>query len=123
MIANFTLDQLIQEIRKLATDWPNFVYERCGSACNYTKSKNNPNKGCIFGQAILNLQPDLKELLTNNNSTPITTVLLNLLDFEYKQEVNGNKISWCAEVQNKQDYGQSWANAIKLSDERYPIGN
>ncbi len=119
MIANFTIDQLIQEVRNLATDWPDFVYQSCSSGtCCYTKSKTDPNKGCIFGQAILRLQPDLKDVLLNNNSVSISGLLM-ILGFDV--DAFNKQRNWCIEVQQKQDRHQTWANAVKFADERWPL--
>lgn len=124
MKANFTIEQLIQKVRDLAEQNPDYVYEKIendkfktvfclstSSSCSYLKSKNpgNEDKGCIFGQAILNLQPDLKPELETpfSISTILSHIGINGNDFEKK---------WCAAVQAAQDSQYSWKDAINKAD-------
>ncbi len=123
MKANFTLDQLIEEVKRLANQNPDFVYQSIKNTddsrrCSYTESADDPNKGCIFGQAILNLQPELKCVL-NGSGASIKKLLfeLGIIDADpFTQGYNNPDIEWCGVVQLQQDSERSWADAVKYAD-------
>ncbi len=115
LIVNFTVRQLIQEVKRLANQNPDFVYQSCNNTCFYTRSENNNDCGCIFGQAILNLQPDLKEKLQefdNSTSVPRIHILLKKLGMK----LSLMQKSWCAAVQSSQDRKCSWSHAIQYAE-------
>ncbi len=112
MQANFTIDQLIDEVRKLANEKPDFVYERpiASGPCSYTKSKTSETEGCIFGQAIFRLQPELKSYLCDCG----INTLIQLLEIKASKQ----EIIWCCRVQGYQDRANSWKLAIEFADEK-----
>lgn len=115
-MAGLTINSLIREVKRLAKQNPDFVYQSCGSNCFYTKSENDNDCGCIFGQAILNLQPDLKETLQffdNSSRVPRISVLLKKLGITASMKQQ----SWCNSVQSSQDRKSTWACAIKRAGE------
>ena len=67
-IANFTIDQLIDEVKKLAIEKPDFIYPSINGSCFYGKSATSETEGCIFGQAIFRLQPESKELIKDSKT-------------------------------------------------------
>lgn len=121
MKANFTIEQLIQKVRDLAEQNPDFVYcqivkeKEKNFGCYYATSGNDPDKGCIFGQAILDLQPDLKDNLIkidNNFSVPRIKELLE----EFKVDFTQNQVRWCNAVQNQQDECKKWKIAVEIAN-------
>ncbi len=117
MQVNFSVDQLIDEVKRLAQENPDFVYQKfpgkvrpIAGNCYYTKSANDLNKGCIFGQAILNLQPDLKDfLLEVDNRTDSNGIGQVLKDLGFP------RLTWCIDVQSNQDHGYCWKKAVELA--------
>lgn len=106
-----TADLLINEVKRIAEQNPDFVYKPDGKDCLYTRSENNEDCGCIFGQAILNLKPELKQILQNfDNSAavPRINVLLNELEIKTTKK----QAKWCCIVQSAQDNQLSWTQAI-----------
>lgn len=128
MIANFTIEQLIQEVKRLAEQNPDFVYQiwctSCEASCFYTKSKTDPNKGCIFGQAILNLQPELKELLQKvddprpDDASSVSRIKDLIQQWEIKASIE--QLDWCDDVQSAQDQEFTWANAVNFANRNHP---
>lgn len=120
MKATFTINQLVETVQTLAAERPDFVYEQIPlGACYYTKSACSTTDGCLFGQAILRLQPELRPTLeewdTNrekNHASGIMT-LLQSLGIDYTTEV-GNLMLWCCQVQGMQDRKTAWGKAVKL---------
>ncbi len=118
--ANFTLDQLIDEVRKLANEKPDFAYFKPPEArlCSYTRSATSETEGCIFGQAILRLQPELRDSLTDCGIINLLKLLEVIGPYEADRHDCKNKVYWCAYVQNRQDYGNTWASSIDYADRK-----
>lgn len=116
--AEFTLEQLVDTVRELAKANPDFCYKSdiesisgSGQICFYTKGSNC--NGCLFGQAILKLQPNLYNYLDSEDAhcPPTITVLLHdILS-------NDSDYSWCQLVQLFQDSGRSWGNSVIKADD------
>ncbi len=124
MKANFTINQLIQKVRDLANENPDYVYQKieinkfqsafglsAQGSCSYVKSNNpgNEDKGCLLGQAILSLQPDLKSELEIPYS--ISTILSGI-------GLGGNQYArkWCVAVQQYQDNKRTWEQSVNYAD-------
>ncbi len=127
MIVNFTISDLIKEVRRLANENPDFVYPEFkkphnGRTCSYLKSEKS-DVGCIFGQAILNIQPDLKEFLIHFDcevDSGIKKCLQTLfpdIDLTYPS-TSREQLDWCEKVQDEQDRGSTWGEAIKIANFR-----
>lgn len=128
MIVNFTIADLIEEVRSLASENPDFVYPEFkkpnnGRTCSYLKSQTSEKEGCVFGQSILNLQPSLKEFLKEFDGevdSGIRCCLQKLfpdIDLTYPS-VSREQLDWCEKVQDEQDRGSTWGEAIKIANFR-----
>jgi len=121
MKPNFTLEELKQEVIRLANQYPDTVYlgtvypveyNKNRLICYYTKGSCADGEGCIFGRAILNLDPNLKEFLVqqdslnqNNNDAGIINVLKKL-------GFNDPILDTFARVQVYQDIERCWKDAV-----------
>jgi hypothetical protein len=110
----YELAPILEEVKRLGTEYPNAIYEKSdeGCGCFYTKGAAGPGEGCIFGQAILNVYPDLRDFLVEfdriaaeEGETSITTLLRDL-DIPY---THGDPID---DVQYSQDQKKPWGQAI-----------
>lgn len=105
----FTIEELIGEVRRLTKENPDYIYNAPEhDGCSYISSKDDPHKGCIFGQAMLNLDPDLHDTLDKFDTYGIPYILRDVLN------VSGTdrQYDWCAMFQRKQDTGHMWGEAL-----------
>lgn len=115
------IDQIIEQVRRLATEYPDTVYPQPEPGkCLYTVGACGSGSGCIVGQAIIAVKPDLAETLAHiDELTPNKPVhsLVGRLEIKCTQE----KLSWLGKVQRKQDDGKRWHEAVEAADEEYPL--
>lgn len=107
----FTLDELETEVRRLAAEKPDFVYEKPVNShiCKYVVEDEGRLKGsCIMGQALINLGVSAREL-SHWEGTGIGAIVAN-------QGISGER-NWIAQVQYAQDRDASWGDAIKHADD------
>ena len=125
--------QVIAKVRELGANAPEnkYVSNNGFTICYYHIGKcTNGSTGCIVGQALMELgwvsQYDLlfyaheyrlytDEHLIFNDTTNITSLFKKLLI-----DCQGNELQWLARVQDKQDRGSTWGEAIKNADYSYP---
>ena len=94
--SHLTIQQVDTAIRVLAAAYPDFIYnETSGRGCSY--HEDSYSKGCIFGQAFQRLGVNMREIPDVG-----IQVLLGA----------GCPASW-NEVQEDQDTGKSWGEAIE----------
>ena len=124
--ANFTIDQLIQEVRNLAAESPHNRYHNRGGACFYSKLLcDNGAIGCIFGQAFQRLDIDVEEIDNHADAedfdgygSSIDRVIPKL-----GIEADSFELSWCKKVQTAQDNDKTWASAIEEADSEFPLND
>lgn len=138
-----TSAEVVQEVRKIAEQSPDFIYGaqlNSGVDCSYVGSitcaeykyvhpdqKSKPESviieeyyeklangelesPCIVGQSLQNLGVSQDMLLHFEGQTADTVV-------EYfADESTSNDLQWLYDVQNKQDNGSSWGEAVKATD-------
>lgn len=108
------IEQLIAEVRRLAKEQPDFIYERSFGSffCKYTSGANC--SGCIFGQAVMNLWPDslntLKAVDDSNNFG------IKGLFQQLSIEATRDEIHWCMNVQDYQDKKINWGCCVIRAD-------
>ena len=117
-----TAAELIQEVRKVADERPDFIYsdqtESTLNLCSYFGRAIGDETGspCIVGQALKNLEVDTEVLMEVEHfgeDSDISTVLdRGYVDVEY----TGSEAMWLAKVQLKQDLGYAWAHAVEEAD-------
>lgn len=108
-----TAEQLIEKVRELAAAKPDFVYRRPenSTSCLYREHDGMP--GCIFGQAFDALGVELTDAHEHKGITRV----LSLLGIS----VTRLQVEWMMSVQDAQDLGHSWAEAIARADFRRPL--
>ncbi len=114
-----TVPEVITEMRKIATERPDFVYveqpmnepERRTSGCSYVSASVglSEGEGCIVGQALQRLGFD-KAALQPFDGHVASAALTGL------GVTHGEGDYWIDKVQSKQDTGSSWGEAVRLVD-------
>ncbi len=118
-----TATQVIEEVRRLAAEQPDFVYAEQEGAnpnedCSYFGCHlgNTAGQACIVGQALANLNVDmakLEEAEDSGNDTDIDSVLVSgIVNITYTSE----EAKWLGNVQYHQDRKEPWARAVELAD-------
>ncbi|WP_040828969.1 hypothetical protein [Nocardia jiangxiensis] len=114
-ISDIDLDDLEDEIRRLAAETPEYVYP--DASCVYVKRKLSGGLcgSCLFGVALINLGVD-PEQLDVGSDTSITALLADH-GFEKTPQ-----IEWFQTVQNLQDDCYPWGRAVKMADPYEGVG-
>ncbi len=103
------VSEIIREVKRLAAESPDNVYNPNGAGCSYTLGDNtNGSRGCIVGQALKALGVDLAALREG-----IIEVCLNRIPHESDVD---NGILWLAGVQGCQDSRNPWGEAVLNND-------
>ncbi|MGW1739993.1 hypothetical protein ACWCPQ_14405 [Nocardia sp. NPDC001965] len=109
---------LVAEVRRLAAENPNFVYQKPEGSifCVYVEQDSDGNKvgSCILGQAMINLGVPAEKLV---GSGGFAGLALDLLDMEISEKVRW----WAVAVQGKQDKEIPWGRAVEIADEEEPL--
>jgi hypothetical protein len=109
--------KVIEEIRKLAAEYPDVVYESDDPGnCFYTQGKCGPGSGCIIGQAIQRAMPDKTPSLEYIDFNGVvgfysmsSSVGLNMAAVDQ---------GWASNVQILQDKKFTWAEAVEEADKQ-----
>lgn len=118
-----TATQVIEEVRRLASEQPDFVYSKQEGAnpnedCSYFGCQlgNTTGQACIVGQALASLNVDmsgLKRREVEGIGMAIGSALdEGVVDIPYTEEEQ----AWLGNVQYHQDRGESWAQAVAMAD-------
>lgn len=139
-----TVDDVVQEVRKLATKYPDFNYknqegvDNGGMSCSYlagmtstqykdsalsksgltyseARSKGILGKGCIVGQALTRLGVSDETLLDFEEMGADYVVGSNV---EPSDSHNYSKLMWLLVVQSLQDEGNNWAESVLRADKQ-----
>lgn len=99
--------EVLKEVRRLKKAYPDAIYNRPKNvnACFYSKGivKNGPKTcGCLIGQAIRNIYPDLFTKLKNNEIRNGASSAADDID------LIGNSVDRLAMIQLAQDMGECW---------------
>lgn len=125
------VEEVKNEVLKLAKYNPDAVYKGDdGGGCYYCRGEVKDSKtgdvigeGCIVGQALINLRPELRRYLSlpavENNS--ISDVLTGCINKLYNANVPYSKFakekSLLINIQHFQDKGETWGVAVEKSIE------
>lgn len=119
-VGDLTFEQLEAEVRRLAGERPDFIYNRTtggfwngNAACVYNATEDR--EGCIFGQALTRLGRPVPEGLEHVSIRAILEHASNM----YLTTAQGK---WTQAVQGSQDTGLSWSEAVERADRIHPIG-
>lgn len=109
-MSKLTAELLVAEVRRLAAENPDAVYGKSTSTCSYLYGTAGSGNGCIIGQAILAIDPDLRDFLRQVDGESIHAIYERLgLDY-------GPEIRWLNRVQYKQDCRYTWDKAVSSAD-------
>ena len=116
-------EELIRAVRELAAESPDAVYEPDASkSCEYTRPACGNGCGCLIGQAIVRCDPDMKESLVRFDD--IRSVEWEPLELNTVVclSTGGNIVGedWLASVQDRQDNGATWRDAVAGADSECP---
>ena len=114
--------QMIEEVRKIASENPEFVYGGAVTSCSYFGRTIGDTSGqcCIIGQALKNLEVDTEQLFSaevrGDGPTFRQAVHEKLVDIlvGHPQELD-----WLDRVQRGQDNGWSWSYALIDADKMF----
>jgi len=119
------ISEVVAQVRRLAAENPDFVYEKVKSKssedspkCLYT---HNGKGSCIIGQAILAVDDSLYSKLADYDEGLIfgysaTIVVHDLYPEEFKKAQGEMYAKWLHLVQRKQDDGWTWEEAVGYAD-------
>lgn len=121
------VSDLVAKVRELAGAHPTAIYQStdANGACYYTRGlvrdhidgeEKTIGVGCLMGQALKALDVPEETLYEYEDSQICEVVEGLLLDVS---EHSNAEIAWLADVQQKQDAGNSWGNAVQLADKRF----
>ena len=116
-------EELIRAVRELAAASPDAVYEPdAGKYCEYTRPACGNGCGCLIGQAIVRCDPDMKESLVRFDDTRSVERKPLELNTGLCLSTSGNIVgeAWLASVQDRQDNGETWSDAVVGADSECP---
>jgi hypothetical protein len=114
-------EKIIGTTREIANEIPDFIYRSDGllKACAYVEyNEDGESKpGCIFGHALLRLgMIDLSIAEWDANTEGIRS-----LAYREDWALSNPELDWMGKVQNEQDTGSTWAEAVALADRLYKV--
>jgi hypothetical protein len=112
-------EELIRAVRELAAESPDAVYETdAANCCEYTRPACGNGCGCLIGQAIVRCDPDMKESLVRFDDTRSVERKPLELNTGVCLSTSGNIVGedWLASVQDRQDNGATWSDAVAGAD-------
>lgn len=123
-----TVQSVIKNIRDLAEERPDFVYEapefdasEGGPECLYVHPGNQP--GCIVGHALMMDGVAAEALIKFDNTyangigVRAGVVTANLCDDTPTQQEQW----WMDSVQSNQDSGKTWSESVQFADSVYSL--
>lgn len=105
------LERIAKTIRAKASESPDFRYSSLADGvCHYSPDEDNP-EGCIIGAAMRDEGYSLDGSRYEGNSAWQAVIKRLRLDKGYQS------IDWMTTVQERQDSGDTWAEAVEWADE------
>jgi len=137
--AEAKLDAIIAEVRRLAAEKPDYVYEQPERAsldgefygvesvfdlntCLYVHKPADSAEatpGCLFGHAFLNLGYTVDQVKRCDRDLDASEAIRTLVgdgDLGTSEEIE-RKLSWANSAQSGQDGGATWEGAVAHADE------
>ena len=124
---NETLTKIVERVRQVAAERPDNEYKgvplgqpRSG-ICGYTFGTcSDGTVGCIFGQ-VLQEFPEIELPDESNEDECLNQCIWDVLETNLRlnpddKETN-EALTWCQDIQENQDAGQSWESAVKNADD------
>lgn len=125
-----TIDDLIDKVREIASDEPDFRYRTEGSVggfCSYLGPINGgEGSGCIIGRALVGLGVDMGGIRglekVYHTPGPIGELLYEqVVDVDFDEDKDYSKVIWLDLVQNRQDAGDTWSASVKYAEENFIV--
>jgi len=118
------VSKVIAELRKIVQLKPETIYSSGGHGCKYADGTcSDGSIGCLFGQVLSNLGEDVKRFdnypMLCQENIYYTPAIDKILTNEF--EGTAEEINWCAKVQEHQDNGCSWKEAVKEADLQFAL--
>jgi len=120
---NFTVSDVVREVRSIAEAEPDFVYIaqrdlQDTRMCSYVSAGIGLDfgRGCVVGQALEKLGVDRADLKVVEGETAIGAFMFLT---GYKYDRNGKSyldFQWLQRVQSLQDMGWSWSKSVRDAD-------
>ena len=110
---DFTVADVAMEVRRLAAESPEFIYEGEVGAigCSYVSGRNG--KGCLVGQALTNLGVEREDLVKHEGDTASSLLrCLGLVGSEGEDWPYNPDLIFVQTAQGRQDVGDSWRVAV-----------
>jgi hypothetical protein len=107
--------KLIKAVRDLAEEHPDALYYAPPEGCLYTLGSCGGGQGCIVGQAVLRVYPELLEILIKVDMLAVDANTLfddELPDLDLSHE----DIGWLGSVQSNQDHPRAWGVSVTQAD-------
>lgn len=106
---------LERAVRKLVSEKPDACYSIPSGPCQYTTGLAGGKVGCIIGQAIKMVRPDIWKLLEAMEKAGRSCTIDDVFpDFR----ISGN-VKWLRAVQLSQDCGTTWSKAVAKADKEH----
>lgn len=112
-------EKIIGTTREIVAEAPGFVYDSDGKECLYVERDeyDNATPGCIFGHVLWRLGIIDGLFITHESNTDGIRVLA----WQRNWELSGIELNWMAKVQNAQDTGSTWAEAVGYADRLFKV--
>ncbi len=107
--------KIIAETRKVAAGNPDFVYQKISGACKYVR---NGNPDCIIGHALWNV--GLIDADCPWDGYGVSSISNVIRDVDWGKGLDSDEVGWLSIVQDSQDTGYSWREAIAKADREDP---
>lgn len=117
------VSDIIAEVRRIVQLRPDVTYNASNYGCKYADGYcSDGSVGCIFGQVLSNLGERVQRFdeypIPDCNKT-YTPSIGKILENEFG--CSDNEYVWCERVQELQDNGLSWGEAVKMTDMEFPL--
>lgn len=115
------VSNIIAEVHKIVQLRPDVSYDPGVGECKYADGTCSDNSvGCLFGQVLSNLGIDVNRFdnyPVSDRPECMSTYIPSINKILEKEfEGTEEEINWCAKVQEKQDDGLCWEDAVYAAD-------
>lgn len=129
---DFTLTDVVREVRALANQNPGFVYSSPGysesnnsnGTCYYLHGENRDEPGCIVGQALGRLGFTVPVDWEGVNAGEVLGRLFGFkwdLGSDTEVDIVPTEVRWVKAVQAHQDERATWGTAVSKADSAFPL--
>lgn len=123
------MHQIIKAVAEVAEDRPDFDYARqegrtVHHQCSYLHNGvTMKGEGCIVGQALIKTFPGAKDKLEEiefgGPSPSVRSLTEDPKVHDWFDGITAPEINWLAVVQDAQDNGKTWKQAVDVADDTY----